>query len=237
VSLSSNLSASAKYGAKLALYLSSSILAVSLVGWGVGHAFGDRYPFNWAFAIRSSVITGLALAVVLSVWSFVNLMLAQPALDILDAEAPESGLQRKALFGFVAMEYYWLILNRTYLVFIAPEGLYGWRAQGPRTNFNPSYFGPYQEMLEDNEFMRNRRAIEKLSQLRGGFFLQGSAIISVVADDQSKWGMGGIPHSGRIKVRLSSGKSREFILLGRVSPEGIRDRIVLAQGDPVASIR
>jgi len=38
--------------------------------------------------------------------------------------------------------------------------------------------------------------------------------------------MGGIPHSGRILVSLSSGKSREFILLGSVYNDGIRDKML-----------
>jgi len=230
MSLSSNLSASAKYALKLALYLSLSMLTLSLVRWGIGRAFGDRYPFDWAFAIKFSVIMGVIWAVVLALWSFVNLARAQPTLDILDEETPESQLEKKALTGFVAMEYYWLILNRTYVVFVAPECLYGWKAQGPMTNADPSYFRPYQEMLEDSEFMRNRQVIEKLSRLAGGFFLDRSLIVSVEAVDRQKWGMGGIPHSGRIQLRLGAGQSREFILLGNVDPVEVRDRIVSALG-------
>ncbi len=227
---SSNVSASAKYAIKLALYLSLSMLALSLVRWGIGRAFGDRYPFNWMFAVKFSVTMGAFWAVVLALWSFLSLARAQPTLDILDEETPESDLEKKALSGFVAMEYYWLILNRTYVVFIAPEGLYGWRAQGPRTNSDPSYFEPFQEMIEDNEFMRNRRVIEKLSRLAGGFFLDRSAIVSVEAVDRRKWGMGGIPHTGRIHLRLSTGQSREFVTLGSVNPESVRDRIAAALG-------
>lgn len=230
MSSSSSLSASAKYAAKLAVYLSVSILIVSILKWGFDRAFGDRYPFNWTFAIKSSLTMGVLWAVVLSLWSFVNLTRAQPAFDILDEETPESDLERRALSGFVAMEYYWLILNRTVIVFIAPEGLYGWRVQGPRTNSDPAYFGPYQEMLEDNKFMRNRPVIEKLSRLAGGFFLDRSAIASIEAVDRQKWGMGGIPHLGRIHVLLKTGKTREFILLGCVDPESVRDRIVSALG-------
>jgi hypothetical protein len=90
-------------------------------------------------------------------------------------------------------------------------------------------------MLEDKDFLRDRKAIEKLSLLRGGFFLEWSTIASVEADYRQKWGMGGIPHSGRIQVRLFSGQSRESILLGSVDKEGLRDMIVRVLGAQVTS--
>jgi hypothetical protein len=48
--------------------------------------------------------------------------------------------------------------------------------------------------------------------------------------------MGGVPHSGRIHVRLASGVSREFILLGDVDVDGVRDQIVFALGTPITSV-
>jgi hypothetical protein len=78
--------------------------------------------------------------------------------------------------------------------------------------------------------MRDRRAIEELSQLRGGFFIERSAIVSVEYDERQKWGMGGIPHSGRMKVKLVGGKNREFILLGCEIGDELKDKIVTTLG-------
>ena len=36
-----------------------------------------------------------------------------------------SRAEKTAYFGFVAMEYNYLILNRTFVIFVAPEALYG----------------------------------------------------------------------------------------------------------------
>ena len=38
------------------------------------------------------------------------------------------------------MEYYRLILNRTFVVFITPEGLYGWKAEGPASWRNHRHY-------------------------------------------------------------------------------------------------
>ncbi len=128
--------------------------------------------------------------------------------------------------GFVGMEYYGLILNRTYLVFATTGGLYGWKVQGPVSNARPLFYEPYQKMLDDPELIRDPAAVEDLAKLKGGFFIPDLEIMSVIARDKSKWGMGGIRHSGRIRVNLTNGKWREFILLGCVSPDATRDRIV-----------
>ena len=76
------------------------------------------------------------------------------------------------------MEYYGLILNRTFVVFIAPEGLCGWKAEGPVGSANPAYFEPYADMPKDPELMQNREAVRKLSRLRGGFFIPRSDIVA-----------------------------------------------------------
>jgi hypothetical protein len=131
------------------------------------------------------------------------------------------------------MEYYDLILNRTYVVFVAPEGLYGWKAEGAVTAGQPMYFAPYSEMLKDSDLMNNRRAIKKLSDLAGGFFIPRSDILSADVINRKKWGMGAIPQSGRVKIRTVSGKSREFILLGQADAAAIQQSIL---GFPASQI-
>ena len=169
-------------------------------------------------------------------WNLISAMRAQPVYEILEEETPESELLAEPLQGFVGMEYYWGILNRTFVVFIAPERLYGWKASGPVTNANRTYYEPFLEMFKDPDLMRNRVAIERLAKLRGGFAYDRLSIATVDADDRRKWGMGGIPHAGRIHIRLNSGRKQEFILLGDQIPEEVRDSIVRRMGIGVTSV-
>lgn len=192
----------------------------------VNDLFDGKWRADWKFIL---VISGFAAVVVL-IWTFVSgyfsLRTAAPAAAILDRDPYMSANPKEAMSGFVGMEYYGLILNRTYLVFAAPDGLYGWKFEGPVSAARPLFYEPFQKMLDDPELMRDRGAVEDLAKLKGGFFIPGSEIAYVEATDKSKWGMGGIPHSGRIRIGLTTGKWREFILLGSVSPEVIRDRIL-----------
>jgi hypothetical protein len=63
-----------------------------------------------------------------------------------------------------------------------------------------------------------------LSAAGANFRLPLSQIESVTYTDEKKWGMGGVPYSGRIIV-LASGKSLEFILLGKEDGVAVRDRL------------
>ena len=130
------------------------------------------------------------------------------------------------LSGFVAMEYYALIWNRTFVVFIAPEGLYGWKAAGAVMAGAGRYFEPFAQLLEDGELMRDLTAIKKLAALRGGFFIPRAEIRSVEEVPKRKPGMGGIPHTGRILIYFASGGRREFILLGNVDAARIAQSIL-----------
>ncbi len=174
-------------------------------------------------------------------WTFISsyfsLRAGGPANAILERTPSLSIKTEPALSGFVGMEYYALILNRTYLVFVAPDGLYGWKAEGPVSAARPQFFEPYQRMLEDPDLMCDRGAVEDLAKLKGGFSILGADITYVEAIHSSKWGMGGIPHSGRLRVGLTNGKWREFILLGSVSSEKIRDRILASTARSAVPVR
>jgi hypothetical protein len=215
-----------RIAARSALIVAASVFLIGAFRFALDVLLtGERFA-NWPKAVEiSGVLAGVAFTGFFS-YILVRLRLREPVLNVLEEEISASDMQQPPLWGFVAMEYYRLILNRTYLVFISPEGMYGWKAEGIVTNSNRDYFQPYQEMLEDPVLLRDRNAIRKLSQLPGGFFLPVSEVSSVKVIDGQKWGMGGIPHSGRILVSLSSGKSREFILLGSVYNDGIRDKML-----------
>jgi hypothetical protein len=131
------------------------------------------------------------------------------------------------LSGFVAMEYFALILNRTFVVFIAQDGLYGWKAVGTIPAGVPQYFQDYAKMLDDPKLINDISAVRSLAKLKGGFFIPRPEIATVEIVSEQKSGMGGIPHSGRILIYLASGSKREFILLGRVDAGRIQ-RLILS---------
>ena len=145
---------------------------------------------------------------------------------MIDSTSSHESPTKTDLSGFVAMEYYALILNRTFVVFIAPDRLYGWRASGPVGPRAPLYFDFYAKMLDDPELMKDMAAVQELAKLKGGFVIPRPEICSVEVIPKQKPGMGGIPHSGRILIHLVSGGKREFILLGMVDAERIRQLIL-----------
>jgi hypothetical protein len=196
-----------------------------LLRWGLDLLFGEKVRIDWVLGLKLLLYVSIMCIVLVLPFILVAVVRAKPVFEILDESPGASDLIKLPLNAFVAMEYYWLILNRTFVVFIAPEGLYGWKALGIVTNVDRTFYEPYQEMLKDDEFMRDRQAIGKLCRLPGGFMIERSAIVSVAYDERQKWGMGGIPHSGRINVELVGGKKREFILLGFAIGDELKDQI------------
>jgi hypothetical protein len=215
---------------RIALTIFVVTIIGSLIRPLVDFLFGAKFRLDWVFALKLSLVISAIWFCVFFIWGWIAAARLQPVLDALDEEPQPSELSKLPLSGLVAMEYYWLILNRTFVVFIAPEGLYGWKAAGIVTNMDRTFYAPDQEMLKDDEFMRDRQAIEKLSRLRGGFFIERAAIASVEYDERQKWGMGGIPHSGRINVKLTDGKTREFILLGFAIGDELINQIATTLG-------
>ncbi len=132
--------------------------------------FGEKLRFNWSLALKFSLVLSITWFCIYFIWGWISAARFQPVLDVLDEEPLPSDLSKPELSGFVAMEYNWLMLKRTFVVFIAPEGLYGWKAAGIVMNAVRTFCEPYQEMLKEDEFIRDRHAIEKLPRIRGGFF-------------------------------------------------------------------
>src|SRR5882724_8661037 len=100
-----------------------------------------------------------------------------------------------ALHGFLAMEYYSLILNRSFVLFTYPEGLYGWKFIGIVSSFTPGFFAPYEDVAANPELAPNSDEFKDLMKDSGSFFIDRSQIASVEYTSSRKWGMGSIPHS------------------------------------------
>ncbi len=222
----SNIRLSAAVAARSALVIAGTVLATAIIRLVLNGLFNRHWQAEWQVVFGLAAIFGLGWFVVTFVYTWIKLRANDPVEAILTREPSQDDMHKAPLSGFVAMEYYSLILNRTFVVFVAPEGLYGWKAEGVVTATQPMYFEPYAGMLQDPELIRDREAIRRLSNLKGGFFIPHSAIISVDVVYKQKWGMGPIPHSGRVRIGMASGRSREFILLGSVDAESIRQRIL-----------
>lgn len=124
--------------------------------------------------------------------------------------------------GFAAMEYYGLILNRSFLVYVSEKGLYGLKFDDMADSKQPEFFKPALEELDNPWFTPGTEAFDKaMMQSKRNFFIDRSQIEAVTFDPSSKWGMGKIPHVGRLRLRLKTGKKRDLILLGHAYGDGI----------------
>jgi hypothetical protein len=208
------------------LYISGSCLAVIAFRFVLDGFLDGHWNTDWKVNFELSAFFGVACFIFTFPYLYLTSKSFSQAEEILDHEPAYSNSHNAPLTGFVAMEYYALIWNRTYVVFIAPEGLYGWKATGAVTSARPNYFQHYVDLLADPEMMQDYDAIKKLSKLKNGFFIPRSTIVSVEIIDKQKWGMGLIPHCGRIRIDMTTEKSREFILLGSVYPTSIRNNIL-----------
>ncbi len=145
---------------------------------------------------------------------------------------------------FVAMEYYGLILNRTYLVVLADNKITGvvvnglvsveshgkgaiisnqMAIKGDLTNhyayIKKSYFDKVRELdLFGDELLKADKS---------NFRINTSDISGAVHDARKKWGMGNYPHDGKVYLETTNGKKREFIILGNQNGGNIANWLLL----------
>lgn len=139
---------------------------------------------------------------------------------------------------FVAMEYHWLILNRTFLILITDNELIGIKVHGPigvessdaLVNLVPltvdgnlqnpySYISAkYLDRIKDIDLKSNAFLKANTSNFR----INKSDIVAVSYDKSKKWGMGYYPHDGKVYLRTRDNKKREFIILGSQSGQEIK---------------
>ena len=145
-------------------------------------------------------------------------------------------------FSFVAMEYWGLILNRTYTVFVTHDFICGAKVRGvlaaadsrsgtvpiqgdlhdPESYVKPEWLARYQGIdVTSKEFL----AIDKAN-----FQIRRDDIAHVAYHPKKKWGMGPFPHTGRMVLHLRSGKKRELIPLGDQDGYLIRGKLISQSG-------
>jgi hypothetical protein len=131
---------------------------------------------------------------------------------------------------FAAMEYYALILNRTYKVFVTDQMVVGVTVRG--LVISPLF--PASSMLSQEFWVRTQAAkryesidltSEKPLQMHSANFqIHWNEIAQTEYRAGRKWGMGNVPHSGRLALRLRDGQQRELILLGRQNGSTLKEK-------------
>jgi hypothetical protein len=141
------------------------------------------------------------------------------------------------------MEYYGLILNRTFLILLTKHSIFGVIVNGivttkihadPLTTFI-SYKHAVHGDLNNHLSYINEKYLSAIKDLdlsseafleasRFNFSAYYSEISNVKFDSRKKWGMSGHPHDGKIYITIH-GRKREFIILGDQSGQHISEWI------------
>lgn len=145
---------------------------------------------------------------------------------------------------FVAMEYFYLILNRTFLVIKTKGYLIGIQGNGlvsveggkdiltRQITTNMAIKG---DLTNPYSYLKNKY-LEKIADLnlidgsiieanKINFLLKLSDIKSANHNPSKKFGMGPYPHDGRVEIEIFDNKKREFIILGNQSGKNIANLI------------
>ncbi|GAB3034294.1 hypothetical protein GCM10027285_16420 [Oleiagrimonas citrea] len=135
----------------------------------------------------------------------------------------------KDMWSFVAMQYYGLILNRTYLVSVAADNIRGQVCRGLTSveggiglASSITHSLAVQGDLDDPRSYVSDRQL--LRENGANFIFSLSEITSVTYNPRKKWGMGYYPHDGRVIVQTLE-RRLEFIILGNQSGEQIARRL------------
>lgn len=138
----------------------------------------------------------------------------------------------KESWSFVALQYYWLILNRRYLVAVGKDRIVGLRVGGvvvspnrytPGVNSsNPlDYIDP---KLSDRYDHIDPFSDAALKTDAANFSIDRSSVKAATYLPK-KWGMGSVPYSGRIILDLAHRSPIELILLGEQDSLGICNKL------------
>lgn len=145
---------------------------------------------------------------------------------------------------FVGMEYYFVILNRTFLVIKTDGYLVGILGNGMvsveggkdiLTREITSNMAIKGDLSNPYSYLKNKY-LDKIANLnltngsiieenKSNFLIKLADIKSVVYNPSKKFGMGPYPHDGRVTIETNDNKKREFIILGNQSGESIANFI------------
>ena len=146
---------------------------------------------------------------------------------------------------FIVMQYYGLILNRTFLVLLTNDLLIGIKSNGlisveggdnkiakalsetmavKGDLQNPySYIkSKYVDKIQDCELFDT----SILKQNKSNFIIKRATVKNAYYDPKKKWGMGYYPHDGKVYIETIDGLKKEFIVLGNQSGQKIANLIL-----------
>jgi len=145
---------------------------------------------------------------------------------------------------FIAMEYYNLIMNRTFLVLILEDCLIGLKVNGfisvegggdALTRSITKKMAIQDDLQNPYSYMKSSylRKIENLNIYgedilkteKPNFKINRNEIKNATYDKRKKWGIGYYPHDGKVYVKTKNGKKKEFIILGSQSGKEIENWI------------
>jgi hypothetical protein len=123
------------------------------------------------------------------------------------------------LWGFIALEYYALILNRVRMLLVTSTEFIAINAGGPiaaPSVLSDAWYEPF-AYLDDRKVRAYENITAQSDDLlrvsRTNWKCSLTELSSVSFDTKSKWGMGSVPYSGRVFITVK-GTERELILLG-----------------------
>ena len=133
-------------------------------------------------------------------------------------------------WSFIAMEYYAIMLNRTYFLRVDDQKIVGSVCRGltsvvgggdPITREITSRLAIHGNLADPATYVDEATLSRRH---RANFSISLSKIRSVTYDPRKKWGMGYYPHDGRVII-VSQEQRREFIVLGEQSGSNIASRL------------
>ena len=135
-------------------------------------------------------------------------------------------------WSFVALQYYWLILNRRYLVVVGNHRIVGLRVGGvvvSPNRYTPGVDSPNPLDYIDPDLSDRYDHIDPFSDAAlktdaANFSIDRSSVKAATYLPK-KWGMGSVPYSGRIILDLAHRSPIELILLGEQDSLGICNKL------------
>ena len=147
---------------------------------------------------------------------------------------------------FVAMQYYGLILNRTFLVLLTSDLLIAIKVNGlvsvesggnliakelsATMTIKGDLQNPYSYVKSKNiDKVQDYDLLDGsiLTQNKSNFVINRADIKNAYYDPKKKWGMGYYPHDGKVYIKTNDGKKKEFIIMGNQSGQKIASLILI----------
>lgn len=132
---------------------------------------------------------------------------------------------------FIALQYDWVLWSRRVKVYVLKDRLsvakIGGGLDSPVFVSDPWYMPKF---YVDHSYQVKYIGVdpsseEFLSIDKANYRIKQSDIVNVEYDPTNKWGMGAVPHSGKIWITTTNGHVHEFVLLGSQNGDLVKNMI------------